>query len=68
VLSQLFPGTGALFEQMAIIARAWPDPDPAQTESVFRALIENTIAGASSIPQALQSAEQQLNQIISPQS
>jgi ABC-type glycerol-3-phosphate transport system substrate-binding protein len=67
VLSMQQSGYAALFASMAIITDTWPDPDPVQTEALFRAMIEDTISGAATLPQALQSGDQQMSQILSPQ-
>lgn len=64
-LAQPVSGNAALFNRMAIITRIWSDPDPSQTDPLFRAMIEDTVSGASPLSQALQRAGQQLSQIIS---
>ncbi len=67
VLSIPQQGYEALFNAMAIITSTWPDPDPGQTQGLFRAMIEDTISGAATLPQALQAGDQQLSQILNPQ-
>ncbi len=58
-------GYGILFNRMAIISRTWADPDPVQTNDLFRGMIENTISGASTITQSIERGDQQMRQIIS---
>jgi len=65
VLSLQYGGNGPLFNAMAIITRVWSDPDPVQTDPLFRAMIEDTVSGASPLSQSLQRGGQQLSQIIS---
>ena len=67
VLSLPESGNADTFNKMAIITRIWRDPDPTQTDPLFRAMIEDTVSGASPLSQALQRAGQQLSQIISAQ-
>ncbi|HWP61043.1 MAG TPA: hypothetical protein VN495_00360, partial [Candidatus Paceibacterota bacterium] len=57
-------GYASLFNKMAILSRSWDDPDPAQTNPLFQAMIENTLSGANSVSQALQNGAAQLMQII----
>lgn len=64
VLSLPSQGYGTLFNRMAILARTWPDPDPAQTDGLFRAMIEGTVSGASSVDQSIERGDQQMAQII----
>ncbi|HEY4517201.1 MAG TPA: extracellular solute-binding protein [Candidatus Paceibacterota bacterium] len=65
VLADPVSGNAAIFNQMTIITRIWSDPDPTQTDPLFRAMIEDTVSGASPLSQALQRAGQQMSQIIS---
>ncbi len=64
LLSEPSQGYGNLFNRMALIARAWIDPNPVQTEYLFRAMIENVASGASSIQESIQRGDQQMAQII----
>ncbi len=57
-------GHSALYNKMAIITHIWSDPDPIQTDNLFRAMIEGTISGAASVAQAIQNGDQQMAQII----
>lgn len=47
------------------MARAWIDPDPDATATIFRAMIENTTSGASLVTEAVQRADQQLSNLLS---
>lgn len=51
----------------AQVSRAWIDPDPEATDSIFQAMIEQTTSGAALAGQALQRADQQLTQLLSSQ-
>jgi hypothetical protein len=64
VLSQAAQGNDDLFNKAAIISRNWVDPDPVQTEDVFRAMIEDTVSGAALITEAVQHADQQMSHIL----
>jgi multiple sugar transport system substrate-binding protein len=64
VLSQPAQGNDDLFNKQAIISRNWTDPDPVQTEDIFRAMIEDTVSGAALITEAVQHADQQLAHIL----
>ncbi|KKW24455.1 MAG: hypothetical protein UY70_C0001G0023 [Candidatus Kaiserbacteria bacterium GW2011_GWB1_52_6] len=48
----------------AITARAWVDPDPQETDTIFRAMIENTVSGALRIEDAIQRADQELGHVL----
>jgi ABC-type glycerol-3-phosphate transport system substrate-binding protein len=37
----------SVFEQSALIARGWLDPDPSATDALFKAMIESVASGAS---------------------
>jgi multiple sugar transport system substrate-binding protein len=64
ILSQPAQGNDDLFNKQAIISRNWTDPDPLQTEDVFRAMIEDTVSGAALITEAVQHADQQMAHIL----
>ena len=64
LLNAATKGSSSLAARMAIIARSWEDPDPAQTDDVFRAMIENTTSGALLINEAISRADQQLVRIL----
>jgi ABC-type glycerol-3-phosphate transport system substrate-binding protein len=64
ILSQPAQGNDDLFNKQAILARNWTDPDPVQTEDIFRAMIEDTVSGAALITEAVQHADQQMAHIL----
>lgn len=49
--------------RMALVSKNWTDPDPKQTDEIFRAMIENTVSGAASAIEALSRANQELEHI-----
>ncbi len=53
-----------IFNQAAISARGWLDPDRAQSDSVFRTMVENVISGQYSVANAVSTAESTLSSII----
>lgn len=56
-------GNEDLFNRQALIARTWEDPNPAQTNVIFRDMIESITSGSAKITEALQRAEQAMRQI-----
>lgn len=50
----------AVFDQSAIMARAWLDPNPAQTDDIFKSMIESVVTGASQPDKAVSDAAQAL--------
>lgn len=64
VLAQSAQGDDDLFNKQAIISRAWIDPDPAKTDAMFRAMIEDTTSGASLLSEAVTRAELELEHIL----
>ncbi|MDB5238133.1 MAG: hypothetical protein JWM46_403 [Candidatus Kaiserbacteria bacterium] len=65
VLAAKAVGDFALFNKQAIIARSWVDPDPTKTAQIFRDMIENTTSGASLLSEAVQRADQEMQQLLS---
>lgn len=51
----------------AQISRSWADPDPEETNVIFRSMIEDTTSGAQLLTAALQRADAQLAQLMSRQ-
>ena len=47
-----------VFAQSALIARAWLDPDPTATDSIFQTMVESVLSGASQSLQAVGDAQQ----------
>jgi len=64
ILNQPVTGYDELFNKQAIIARAWLDPDPKKTESIFQAMIENTTSGTLLLTEAITRADQEMGQIL----
>lgn len=64
VLSQPADGNDVLFGRQAVITRSWIDPEPAKTEAIFRAMIENTVSGAALVTEAVQRADQEMAEIL----
>jgi hypothetical protein len=56
--------TDSLLDYEANISRAWIDPDPAETDGLFRDMIENTVSGALKAAEAVQRADKQLGVIL----
>lgn len=54
-----------LFNKQAIIARAWLDPSPEETDDIFRDMIESVTSGSQLVAQAVQRADQQLGHLLS---
>jgi hypothetical protein len=50
-----------IFYNSALIAHAFVDPDPVQTASIFRDMINSITGGQSQISQSVRSASQSLN-------
>lgn len=49
------------------MARSWMDPDPLETDAIFRAMIEDTVSGAVLISEAVSRADQQLTHLLNQQ-
>ena len=57
-------GNADLFNKQAIIARTWLDPNPEETDKVFRAMIENTTSGTTLVTESVSLADQEMGQIL----
>ena len=64
VLALPAQGDDELFNKQAIIVRTWVDPDPKETERIFRGMIENTTSGASLLTEAVQRADQEMAHLL----
>ena len=53
-----------LFVMQAILSRTWIDPDPAGTDGIFRAMIENVTTGTLRLQEAIQRAHAELEHIV----
>ncbi len=49
-----------LNSKQAILVRSWADPDPAKTNEIFRAMIEDTVSGSLLLGEAVQRADRQI--------
>lgn len=59
------PGsTGGVFYPAALISRAWRDPAPAFTESIFKRMVENTISGRERGSEAITRASQEIGRLL----
>ena len=65
-LSLTAKGDALLINKQAILMKSWADPDPAKTDDIFRAMIEDTTSGALLLEAAISRAEQQINNLIAP--
>lgn len=66
ILSEPADGNIGLFNKQAILARSWRDPDPEKTEIIFRDMIERVTAGSFGITDAVQRADEEMEQILNP--
>ncbi len=53
-----------LLATQAIITRSWTDPDPAKTDTIFRAMIEDMTSGSVLLSEAITRADQQINGLV----
>ena len=49
-----------VFYESALISKAWPDPNPATSDVIFKEMVESVTSGRLRIGEALQEAEDQL--------
>ncbi len=57
-------GNELTFEKAVIASHTWTDPDPQQTDAIFRAMIDNVVSGAALVDDAVSQADQQLSQFL----
>ncbi|MEX0933982.1 MAG: extracellular solute-binding protein [Candidatus Paceibacterota bacterium] len=53
-----------VFDHSALIARSWLDPDPKETEGVFKEMIESVVSGRSSLGQSISRARENLTNLL----
>lgn len=53
----------SVFAQSALIARSWYDPSPAQTDAIFRSMVESIISGRERLPDAVRSGQLSFTEI-----
>jgi len=54
----------SVFEQSALIARGWVDPDPSATDALFKSMIQSVTSGAQDPQAAVSEAAQALNNLL----
>lgn len=54
----------ATFYDSAIIARAWRDPSPSETDKLFRAMIESIVSGRTQVSEALVTVQGGIDRIL----
>lgn len=57
-------GVDAVFRDMAIIASGWFDPNPQETNEVFRDMIESVTSGTRRISEAVDQADREIANIL----
>ncbi len=65
ILALPLSGKDDLFNKMAILSRAWTDPDPEKTDAIFRDMIESITSGSARLSEAIQRADQAMTQLMS---
>ena len=53
------------FRRMALLVRTWEDPEPKETDRIFRDMIESVTSGAARPVEAIQRAEQSIRELTS---
>lgn len=56
----------SVFYNSALIARAWPDPSPTETNALFMAMIDDITSGRIPMTQALSVAQSSMAKIVQP--
>jgi ABC-type glycerol-3-phosphate transport system substrate-binding protein len=64
VLSQPAQGNNDIFNKEVIASHGWVDPDPVQTNDIFRTMIDEIASGARLVGDAILRADQQIAQIL----
>ncbi|OGG51996.1 hypothetical protein A3C18_04150 [Candidatus Kaiserbacteria bacterium RIFCSPHIGHO2_02_FULL_54_11b] len=64
LLGKSAQGDEELFNKQTILAYSWLDPNPDETEALFRVMIENTTSGAQLVAEAVQRADQEMARIL----
>ncbi len=63
ILTGTAQGNEATFNRMALLVRTWEDPDPKETDRIFKDMIESVTSGAARTIEAIQRADQSFRQI-----
>ncbi len=61
---QLAPSDTLIVATGAATIRSWSDPDPAKTDGIFRAMIEDTTSGTILLSEAIMRADQQIDNLV----
>lgn len=64
VLGQPDSNDQVFTNKQALISKSWADPDPAQTDAIFRDMIESTVSGAADIGDSLSRADQKMQHLM----
>jgi ABC-type glycerol-3-phosphate transport system substrate-binding protein len=64
VLGEPAQGNDAVFNKLALLVRAWEDPNAEETERIFRDMIQSVTSGEARTLEALQRADQSMRQLI----
>jgi multiple sugar transport system substrate-binding protein len=56
--------TAGVFDQSALIARGWFDPNPTSTDSIFQTMIESVVSGQNQPDEAVAQAAQSLSAVL----
>ena len=64
VLAKQATGLDEVFQKQAILVRTWVDPNPEETDKIFRDMIESVTSGAAKLAEALQRADRALGEAI----
>lgn len=67
ILAAPAQGNDAVFNTMALLVRTWEDPNPRETDRVFKDMIESVTSGAARTVEAVQRAEQAMRTITTSQ-
>lgn len=59
-------GDQDLINKQAILAKAWIDPDPEQTNALFQSMITDVVNGAAKVQEAAQRADKAISTLINP--
>lgn len=57
-------GIDDLFNKQAIISKSWVDPDPVETDVLFRVMIENIASGALKLSESMQRTNESMRAIL----
>lgn len=63
VLAMPAQGNDAVFNKMALLVRTWEDPNPRETDRIFKDMIESVTSGAARTLEAVQRADQAMRSI-----